>query len=146
MSLTDFLTEDEQRSIVAAIGSAEKCTSGEIRVHIEPKCLNSDPMKRAEKVFNQLGMFETRERNAVLIYLAYKSRKFAIIGDCGIHSRVPANYWDGEKNLLLNHLRENRAAEGICAVIASIGERLAEYFPWTADDINEQSDEISYSE
>ena len=71
---------------------------------------------------------------------------FAIIGDCGIHSRVPADDWDGEKELLLSHLKQGRAADGICAVIASIGKRLAEYFPWTDNDINEQSDEISYSE
>ena len=146
MPLIDFLTESEQRRIVAAIGDAEKCTSGEIRVHIEPKCRRGDAMKRAEQVFNHLRMYETRERNAVLIYLAYESRVFAIIGDCGIHSRVPADYWDGEKELLLRYLRQGNAADGICAVIASIGERLAEYFPWTDDDINEQSDEISYSE
>ena len=97
MPLIDFLTESEQRRIVAAIGDAEKCTSGEIRVHIEPKCRRGDAMKRAEQVFNHLRMYETRERNAVLIYLAYESRVFAIIGDCGIHSRVPADYWDGEK-------------------------------------------------
>ncbi|MDD6019432.1 MAG: TPM domain-containing protein [bacterium] len=146
MPLIDFLTESEQRRIVAAIGDAEKCTSGEIRVHIEPKCRRGDAMKRAEQVFNHLRMYETRERNAVLIYLAYESRVFAIIGDCGIHSRVPADYWDGEKELLLSHLKQGRAADGICAVIASIGKRLAEYFPWTDNDINEQSDEISYSE
>ena len=146
MPLTDFLTTDQQQRIVDAIGAAERRTSGEIRVHIEPKCKSADPVKRAVKVFDALRMYETRERNGVLIYVAYESRKFAIIGDCGIHSRVPADYWDGEKELLLSHLKQGRAADGICAVIASIGKRLAEYFPWTDNDINEQSDEISYSE
>ena len=34
MGLKNFLKEEEQRAIVAAIGEAEKCTSGEIRVHV----------------------------------------------------------------------------------------------------------------
>ncbi len=146
MPLIDFLSEQEQRQVVAAIGEAELRTSGEIRVHIEPKCKMSDPMARAVKVFDKLGMFATRQRNGVLIYVAYESRKFAIIGDCGINERVPEGFWNSEKDLMLSYLKENRAAEGICAVIGQIGERLAEYFPWDEDDVNEQSDEISFSE
>ena len=146
MPLTDFLTTDQQQRIVDAIGAAERRTSGEIRVHIEPKCKSADPVKRAVKVFDALRMYETRERNGVLIYVAYESRKFAIIGDCGINNRVPDGFWNEERDTLLKNLKDGNAAEGICQVIAQVGENLAEYFPWTPDDINEQSDEISYSE
>lgn len=146
MPLIDFLNEPDQQRIVAAIEVAEKRTSGEIRVHIERRCKDRNVLRRAERVFNDIGMYATRERNAVLIYLAYESRVFAIIGDCGINDRVPENYWEGEKDMLAERLRQGRAADGICAVIESIGNRLAQYFPWREDDINEQSDEISYSE
>lgn len=146
MPLTDFLNEPDQQRIVAAIEVAEKRTSGEIRVHIERRCKDRNVLRRAERVFNDIGMYATRERNAVLIYLAYESRVFAIIGDCGINDRVPENYWEGEKDMLAERLKQGRAADGICAVIESIGNRLAQYFPWREDDINEQSDEISYSE
>lgn len=146
MPLSDFLSEQEQQRIVAAIEVAEKRTSGEIRVHVERRCKDRDVMRRAARVFNDIGMYATRERNSVLIYVAYESRVFAIIGDCGINDRVPENYWEGEKDVLASHLRQGRAADGICAVIESIGCRLAQYFPWSEDDINEQSDEISYSE
>ena len=146
MPLTDFISSTDQQRIVAAIGAAELQTSGEIRVHIEPKCKEADPIKRAASVFNSLGMAHTRQRNGVLIYLAYKSRKFAIIGDCGINDRVPENFWDTERNTLLQFLIESRPADGICKIIEQIGEKLAEFFPYTDDDINEQSDEISYSE
>ena len=59
MPLTDFLTTDQQQRIVDAIGAAERRTSGEIRVHIEPKCKSADPVKRAVKVFDALRMYET---------------------------------------------------------------------------------------
>ncbi|MGN0213425.1 MAG: TPM domain-containing protein [Muribaculaceae bacterium] len=146
MPLIDFLTEAEQKRIVEAIEAAERRTSGEIRVHVEPKCKNVDPVKRAVEVFDSLRMYETKERNGVLIYVAYLSRKFAIIGDCGINNSVPEGFWDEEKSTMLKHLSAGKAADGICQVIAQVGENLAEYFPWTPDDVNEQSDEISYSE
>ena len=146
MPLSDFIVEADQQRIVEAIGKAEWQTSGEIRVHIEPKCPHNDPMKRAAKVFDNLRMYETRQRNGVLVYIAYQSRMFAIIGDCGINDCVPDGFWNKEKDTLKAYLSQNRAADGICEVIAQIGQSLSEYFPWADDDVNEQSDDISYAE
>lgn len=144
--LDKFLSPDEQRAVVQSIKDAELHTSGEIRVHIEPKCPTASPIERAVQVFGELKMHETKERNAVLIYIAYKSRNFAIIGDKGINERVPADFWNCEKDTLATYLRAGNPCEGICMVIAQIGENLKNYFPHQDDDINEQSDEISYSE
>ena len=40
---------------------------------------------------------KTEKKNAVLIYLAKKDKKLAIIGDEGINKVVPANFWDDER-------------------------------------------------
>lgn len=146
MPLSDFLQESDQHRIVKAIGDAESRTSGEIRVHIEPRCKCDDPMERAVKVFDKLRMYETRHRNGVLVYLAYTSRKFAIIGDCGINDLVPDDFWNEERSILKEYLSKGRAADGICETIRQIGESLSKYFPCQPDDENEQSDEISYSD
>ena len=53
MALTDFLSKDDQTRITDAITRAEKRTSGEICVHITPKC-GGDVMETAEKKFNKL--------------------------------------------------------------------------------------------
>jgi uncharacterized membrane protein len=140
-----FLTDDEKALVVKAIESAELNTSGEIRVHIESSC-PGDPVGRAVTVFNQLKMHRTKERNAVLIYIAWKSHKFAIIGDTGINEKVPEGFWDTEKEILLKHLKENRAADGLVAVIGMAGENLQKYFAYQSDDVNEQSNEISFGE
>ena len=92
MALTDFLSKDDQTRITDAITMAEKRTSGEICVHITPKC-GGDVMEAAEKKFNKLGLYKTERRNAVIIYVAYKSKKFAILGDEGINNVVPDDYW-----------------------------------------------------
>lgn len=145
MQLDDFISIADQRRVVEAIGEAEKQTSGEIRVHLTPKC-GEDVMKDAIKTFNRLEMFKTRHRNGVLIFVAFESRKFAILGDSGINGVVPANYWDTEKDTLLEHLKAGDPTTGLCQVIANVGEKLKAFFPIEEDDENELSNEISYEE
>ncbi|MBE6310712.1 MAG: TPM domain-containing protein [Bacteroidales bacterium] len=146
MALESFLDKESQLRVVEAIGVAEKCTSGEIRVHIEPTCKKENPYDRAVEVFDQLEMYKTEARNGVLIYIAYKSRKLAVIGDKGITQKVGVNFWVGEKDILAEYLRAKKPAEGLCKVIKMIGENLAKYFPYQNDDVNELSNEISYEE
>ena len=144
MALESFLDKESQRRVVEAIGVAEKCTSGEIRVHVEPTCKLENPYDRAVEVFNSLEMYKTDARNGVLIYIAYKSRKLAVIGDIGITRKVGVNFWVGEKDILAEYLRAGLPADGLCEVIKMIGKNLAEHFPYQKDDVNELSDDISY--
>ncbi|MBC7774126.1 MAG: TPM domain-containing protein [Phycisphaerae bacterium] len=140
-----LFTKEEEAKIILAIQQAERCTSGEIRLFVEDFCMRDFPVERAAEVFQLFGMFNTKERNAVLVYLAEKSHHFAIWGDAGIHDRVGYHFWEQEKKLLQEHFRRDEAAEGLCMAIQLIGERLSEYFP--ADENNndnELPDEIIY--
>ncbi|MEB0249548.1 TPM domain-containing protein, partial [Mucilaginibacter sp. 5B2] len=97
-------TEEEQQRIQQAVADAEKNTSGEVRVCMEKTC-SDDPLDRAAKYFAQLEMHKTKLRNGVLIYVATVDRKFAIIGDAGINSVVPGDFWDTTKESMLNHFK-----------------------------------------
>lgn len=140
-----FLTAEQQISVVDAVRLAEKQTSGEIRIHIDSIC-KGDPVSQAVKVFNKLGMQKTQLRNGVLIYLAYDSKVFAVIGDKGINEAVPENFWASTSSEMSSEFRNGRFAEGLVKGISMIGERLRDYFPYQEDDINEQPDEISFGE
>ena len=143
MSASNFFTPEEQQQIVDSIKQAEKNTSGEIRVHIENRC-SGDVMDRAAQVFSKLKMHETKLRNGVLIYLATKDRRFAIIGDVGINQKVEDNFWDSTKEAMLEKFKMDKFCDGLCEGILSSGEQLKSYFPYQSDDINELSDEISF--
>lgn len=145
MKIKEFISAEEQKRIVQAIEAAELDTSGEIRVHLESKCAG-DPVGRAVYIFKYIKMYETARRNGVLIYVAVNSRKFAIIGDTGINEKVPDDFWDSIKNQMGSDFSHGRFAEGICTAIRSVGRSLKEYFPYKSDDINEQSNEISFGE
>ena len=103
-------------------------------------------MKRATRTFNRLHLYTTKRRNAVLIFVAYDDRKFAILGDTGINDVVPEGFWDGEVAELGRYLKAGRPVDGLCEIIARIGERLSEYFPGERDDENELSNEVSFDD
>jgi uncharacterized membrane protein len=138
-----ILNRDEDRRVVEAIKQAELNTSGEIKVHIENYC-KDDVEQRSLVVFSHLKISKTKLHNGVLIYLAVKDRKFAILGDEGINKVVEDGFWNDVKDLMQAHFREGRFAEGLEQGIQRCGEKLKAYFPYQSDDINEIPDEISY--
>ena len=137
-----FLNAQEEQEIVNAILEAERNTSGEIRVHIESSS-SEDHFKRAEQIFHQLKMDNTKESNGVLIYVAVKDHKFVILGDKGIDKVVPDNFWESTRDIIQEHFKHGRFKQGIVEGILEAGKELKAHFPWQSDDQNELSDEIS---
>jgi uncharacterized membrane protein len=143
MSKTEyFLSKADEQEIVKAIIEAEKNTSGEIRVHIEEHTEKS-PLERAQEVFFQLHMHETKDRNGVLFYVSVADKKFAIIGDEGIDKLVEADFWDCTKDVVISNFKEGNYKKGLINGILRAGERLKKYFPFQSHDSNELSNEIS---
>ncbi|MGB0892239.1 MAG: TPM domain-containing protein [Flavobacteriaceae bacterium] len=138
----DFLTAQEEQEIIAAIRVAEKNTSGEIRVHIEASS-EKDVFERSLEVFHLLKMHNTKEQNAVLIYVAVHDKQFVIYGDDGINKVVPKNFWDTTKNAMQNHFKNGDFKQAIVDGILKAGEELKVHFPWQIDDEDELSNEIS---
>ncbi len=140
--MNDFLTPSQEQQIIEAIKSAEKNTSGEIRVHIENNT-DKPPMERALEVFYLLKMDATNLKNGVLFYIATESKKFAILGDEGINTKVPENFWDAEKEIVLSNFAQGEFVKGMELAILEVGKKLKEFFPYQSNDTNELSDEIS---
>lgn len=139
----NILSKEDKENIRLAVQEAELNTSGEIRVHIESRCKINE-LDRAAHVFAILKMHKTELRNGVLIYIAFKDKKFAIIGDGGINAVVPENFWDEIKEQMKLDFSEGNFATGIIKAIKTSGEKLKEFFPHQADDINELPDDISF--
>jgi uncharacterized membrane protein len=138
------LSDTEKASVVQAIKSAEHQTSGEIRVHIEAHCEAPMVLDRAIEVFGHLGMHKTEKQNGVLFYVAVKDRKFAIVGDKGINTVVPTDFWKSTQDIMRNYLSDNQLVEGLSKGIEEVGKQLKAYFPYQSDDKNELPDEISF--
>lgn len=143
MKLGRLLGQLDQERIVAAIRAAEERTRGEIRVHASNRAVD-DPRREAARQFERLGMTATAERNGVLIYLAPRSQRFAILGDSGIHEKCGPDFWKEVAAAMEQDFREGRFTEGLLKGIARAGDVLAKYYPRTATaDVNELPDQVS---
>ena len=138
-----IFTEQDQELIANAISEAEKATSGEIRIAIDKHC-SGHAFERATSYFFKLGMDKTAKQNGVLIYLAYEDHKFAIIGDSGIDKVVPSDFWETTQTAMKAHFAGGNIVQGIIAGIVLAGEKLALYFPFEGDDINELPNDIIF--
>ncbi len=143
MGVQKYFTEENKLQITNAIRVAELNTSGEIRIHIEKFC-KGDVLDQAAYVFEKLELHKTNLRNGVLFYLAIEDHKFAILGDAGINRKVPSNFWEETKEIVLSKFKEGKITEGLASGIILAGEQLKEHFPYQKNDLNELSDEISF--
>lgn len=137
-------TDEEQELIVAAIREAEKNTSGEVRVYVESRCSYVDALDRAVEVFAEMNMQNTNQRNGVLVYVALKDHQLAVFGDEGIHQKVGMDYWNEEVSKMMRAFNRENYIKGIADCVLDIGNALKHFFPYTADDKNELSDEIQF--
>ena len=143
MSAKNFFSSDQQAAIKQSIANAELNTSGEIRVHIDDKC-KGDVLDAAANMFHELKMDKTDLRNGVLFYLAVTDHKFAILGDKGINEKVPADFWDHIKEVMLSHFKKQEFTEGLCKGIEMAGEKLKTNFPLLSNDTNELTNDVSF--
>ena len=142
MKAQEFLKQLQHDDIVAAIRQAERKTSGEIRVLISHK-KPTEPIAAAEAEFVRLGMTKTKEKHGVLIFVAPRSRNFAIIGDQGVHSRCGDAFWREVTDEMTVHFRKAEFTQAILHGIRKAGELLAQHFPRRPDDRNELPDDVA---
>jgi uncharacterized membrane protein len=137
-----FLRRLDHRRIVQAIKKAEGRTSGQVRVFIQRGKFEDNALARAQQKFLQLEMNKTRDRNAVLIFVAPRARKHAIIGDVGIHEKCGDAFWQRLVDDMRVRFQKEEFERAIVHGINEVGKVLAAHFPRTAETINELPDEI----
>ena len=98
--------------------------------------------RRAVTVFRAAAEKRTVGRTGILIYLSMGERRAEIVADEAILKVTDDHTWGEAMAALLEHVREGRPGEGICAAIERVGGVLAEHFPRSEGDINEIPDKL----
>lgn len=142
MRTKEFLSQLDHDRIVQAIRDAEAKTSGQIRVYIQRGELKNDPLMIAQKRFHRLGMHKTPERNAVLIFVAPRAHKFAVVGDKAIHEKCGEQFWQQLVEGMRAHFRNERFSDAIVHAIAEAGNALTTHFPERATSGNKLPDDV----
>jgi len=136
MRTKEFLRKLEHDRIAKAIATAEATTSGEIRVFIQRGSV-ADAVSSARDQFERLGMAQTRERNAVLIFVAPRAQKFAVIGDRGVYEKCGEPFWEALTQAMRPHFQAQRFTDAIVHAVREAGSLLKQHFPRRPDDRNE---------
>jgi uncharacterized membrane protein len=142
MRTKEFLGKLEHDQIVRAIQDAESKSSGQIRVHLQRGKLDGDALVAAQNKFHRLGMHKTRERNAVLIYVAPRAHKFAVVGDKAIHEKCGDALWQRVVDKMREHFQNERFSDALVDAVRDIGQVLAEHFPGKGHGGNELPDNV----
>ena len=139
-----LLKSIDARRIEDAIRTAEKKTSGEIRVSIAP-LFWGNLRRQADKAFVRLGMAQTHARNGVLFFIVPSRRRFVVLGDEGIHRQVGDDFWNDIAAAMSESFRRGDFTEGIVRGVLEVGEKLAAHFPPQAGrNVNELPDEVDF--
>lgn len=141
MKAGEFLSRLAQETIVAAIAEAERQTSGEIRVYISRRD-RPDGLAAARERFARLRMHETRERNAVLIYIAPIAQTFAVMGDEAAYALCREDLWNEVRDAMAADFKAGRYSEGVVRAVKLVGEELRRHFPRRPDDRDELPNKI----
>lgn len=143
-----YFDDEDFLAISNAITKAEKRTSGEIRVSIKENRNLIDfskSIKRlAEKEFYRLRINETRDKTGILIYILLNERKFYILADEGINSKVEQSTWDKIRDEMQTEFSKKNYTSGILASINKIADILTQFFPIKEDDTNELSNKVEF--
>lgn len=140
------MNKEDLKFLSERIAGAESRTAGEIRVavrhrrHWKERSLSVHDLALRE--FYRLGMDKTERRSGVLILVLLSERKFQIIADEGIHSRVDAGTWDAIASEMTGHFRKGNIRDGIAAAIDRVGEALTRHLPRSPHQTDQLSNEV----
>ena len=139
-----FLSKKQIARILECIRENESHTSGEIRIFIEKHCSETEASIKAKAIFHQFKMYNTQNRNAVLIYIAYKDKIFSLHGDKAIFEKIDPSFWQNQRSELVNYFSKKENVEGIIHCIQQLGNQLKMHFPSDGEQKNELPDDILF--
>ncbi len=102
--------------------------------------LDAAAQAHALRAFADHGVFDTRDRTGVLVFLSALEHRAVILGDKGIRARMGDGGFDALVGELTAALHDDHGADGVCKVVEAIGEALARDLPPAPDDANELPD------
>jgi uncharacterized membrane protein len=124
-----FHAQIDDGKLVAALADAERNTNGRIYVFVSHHPV-TDVMAAARRRFEKLGLSRLHEHRAsVLIYIAPRTFKFAIIGDTAIHEKCGEEYWKELAEKFSHDLKFGELMPALLNAIGSLKGTMEAHFP-----------------
>lgn len=102
--------------------------------------------RRALRHFVESGIYATRERSGILIFVSIMEREVRILADSGISAHIDQAEWDRLASSLALGIRSKKAGHALVQAVQECGLMLERRFPPRADNPNELSDALVFLE
>lgn len=112
------------------------------RLIIPKSAMQQKVNQRAERHFLESGVYDTKDRTGVLIFISYLERRVELLADKGISEKIPQEKWDAIVRHIINGIKSNQLVKHLSESIRDCGDLLAEQFPIQPGDVNELKDDI----
>jgi uncharacterized membrane protein len=115
-------------TIKAAIDEVQLHTTAEIHVYVT-RDASLNPLTDATAQFHRMKLDRTAHRNSVLLFVAPRSKTFALYGDAGIHHQIKHAEWERIIDEMKPLFRTGDLAAAITHGVREVGAALAAHFP-----------------
>jgi uncharacterized membrane protein len=144
--IKEYLSKTDLEEIKNEIGKMESFTSGEIRLCFKLKRGFHERKLTCRELaigeFFKLGMQKTEKKTGVLIFILFREKKFEIVADEGINSKINPETWDLITSHLNTEFSQGNFKTGIIKCLNEIKNVLYKEFPVKPDDKNELPNDI----
>jgi uncharacterized membrane protein len=129
--------------IELAVQAGEKRHRGEVCIAIENRLdiyriwAGITPAQRANKVFAQLGVWDTEENNGALLYFCLADHRLELRVDRGLARVCSQAELQDVIDCATAYFRKTEYVEGTLAAIAALHALIGHHFPWREGDANE---------
>ncbi len=134
---------DGVERIETAVQSGERRHSGEVCVAIENRLdiyriwAGITPAERANKVFAQLGIWDTDANNGALLYFCLADHRLELRVDRGLARVCTQAQLQAVVDCATVYFQRREYVEGTLAAIAALHTLIGQHFPWREGDANE---------
>lgn len=97
--------------------------------------------QRALRAFCELGVYATRERTGILIYVSFLEKQARVLADEGIAKKIGPDLWSLIVNGLAEEIGKKNVEGAFCEAVEKCGDLLAQYFPADKDDNPDELDD-----
>ncbi|MCP5106203.1 MAG: TPM domain-containing protein [bacterium] len=102
--------------------------------------------ERAVRHFMESGVYNTKDRTGILIFVSGLEHRVDLLADKGINEKIPQEKWDSIVAHIIDGIKSGQLVKHLTEAVSRCGELLAEHYPIQPDDVNELKDDIAVLE
>ncbi|HNQ97638.1 MAG TPA: hypothetical protein PKH81_06080 [Treponemataceae bacterium] len=100
--------------------------------------------RRALRHFVESGVYATKERTGILIYISCMERQVRILADTGIRTKIDESYWKDRALEVAHGIKTGTTKKALLSTIQAMSTILSQHFPPSPQNPDELENAITF--